>query len=76
MAAWRKAARFAESLKFFAIAASVGSTESLVMPPQLLGSADYTPEQRAVSGVGAGTVRLSIGIEDASDLVEDLALAP
>jgi cystathionine beta-lyase/cystathionine gamma-synthase len=68
-------ARFAESLKLFAIAASVGSTESLVMPPQLLGSADYTPEQRAVSGVGMGTVRLSIGIEDASDLVEDLASA-
>ena len=67
--------RFAESLKLFAIAASVGSTESLVMPPQLLGSADYTPEQRAVSGVGSGTVRLSIGIEDASDLVEDLAFA-
>ena len=67
--------RFAESLKFFAIAASVGSTESLVMPPQLLGSAAYTPEQRAVSGVGSGTVRLSIGIEDASDLVEDLASA-
>jgi cystathionine beta-lyase/cystathionine gamma-synthase len=67
--------RFAESLKFFAIAASVGSTESLVMPPQLLGSADYTQEQRAVSGVGKGTVRLSIGIEDASDLIEDLAHA-
>lgn len=65
--------RFAESLKFFAIAASVGSTESLVMPPQLLYSSDYTREQRAVSGVGPGTVRLSIGIEDASDLVEDLA---
>jgi cystathionine beta-lyase/cystathionine gamma-synthase len=67
--------RFAESLKFFAIAASVGSTESLVMPPQLLGSADYTQEQREVSGVGKGTVRLSIGIEDASDLIEDLAHA-
>ncbi len=67
--------RFAESLKLFATAASVGSTESLVMPAQLLGSAGYTPEQRAVSGVGSGTVRLSIGIEDASDLVEDLASA-
>lgn len=68
-------ARFAESLRLFAIAASVGSTESLVMPPQLLGAADYTPEQRTVSGVGPGTVRLSIGIEDASDLIEDLAQA-
>ena len=40
-------ARFAESLELFAIAASVGSTESLVMPPQLLYGGDYTASQRA-----------------------------
>ena len=39
--------RFAESLELFSIAASVGSTESLVMPAQLLHSSGYTPEQRA-----------------------------
>src|SRR5271169_189692 len=66
-------ARFAEQLKLFSIAASVGSTESLVMPPQLLSSGGYTPEQRAASLVGKGTVRLSIGVEDASDLIEDLS---
>jgi cystathionine beta-lyase/cystathionine gamma-synthase len=65
--------RFAEQLKFFSIAASVGSTESLVMPPQLLFSGGYTAEQRAASLVGKGTVRLSIGIEDASDLIADLS---
>ncbi|HWX79066.1 MAG TPA: aminotransferase class I/II-fold pyridoxal phosphate-dependent enzyme [Steroidobacteraceae bacterium] len=65
--------RFAEQLKFFSIAASVGSTESLVMPPQLLFSGGYTAEQRAASLVGKGTVRLSIGVEDASDLIADLS---
>src|SRR6202795_5133808 len=60
--------RFAESLGLFSIAASVGSTESLVMPPQLLHGGTYTSEQRAKSLVSKGTVRLSIGIEDADDL--------
>jgi cystathionine beta-lyase/cystathionine gamma-synthase len=68
-------ARFAESLELFSIAASVGSTESLVLPAPLLHGGDYTPEQRAKSLVGKGTVRLSIGVEDASDLIDDLTQA-
>src|ERR1700678_671924 len=67
--------RFAESLEFFSIAASLGSTESLVVPPQLLGGQEYTPEQRASSLIGQGTVRLSIGIEEALDLIADLSQA-
>ena len=67
--------RFAESLEYFSIAASLGSSESLVLPPQLLAGQEYTPEQRAASLIGPGTVRLSIGIEDAEDLVGDLAQA-
>jgi cystathionine beta-lyase/cystathionine gamma-synthase len=68
-------ARFAEALELFSIAASVGSTESLVLPAQLLHGGDYTAEQRAQSLVGKGTVRLSIGLEDAGDLTADLAQA-
>src|SRR5271167_4125311 len=67
--------RFAEALGLFSIAASVGSTESLVMPPQLLGGQEYTPEQRAASLITRGTVRLSIGIEDEQDLLQDLEQA-
>ncbi len=67
--------RFAEALQYFSIAASLGSSESLVLPPQLLAGQEYTPEQRAASLIGPGTVRLSIGIEDAEDLVGDLAQA-
>ena len=70
-----RAARFADALQYFSIAASVGSTESLIMPPQLLGGGEFNAEQRAQSRLGPGTVRLSIGLEDASDLIEDLSQA-
>jgi cystathionine beta-lyase/cystathionine gamma-synthase len=66
---------FAEKLQLFSVAASLGSTESLVLPPQLLGSHGPTEELQAVSGVGAGTVRLSIGLEDTDDLLADLEQA-
>jgi cystathionine beta-lyase/cystathionine gamma-synthase len=69
---FEEGARFAEALQYFSISASVGSTESLVMPPQLLAGHEYTAEQRAASLVTRGTVRLSIGLEDAADLIQDL----
>ncbi len=64
--------RFADALKLFSITSSVGSTESLIMPPQLLGGQPYTPAQRDASLIGRGTVRLSIGLEDVADLIADL----
>ena len=67
--------RLADSLKYFSIAASVGSCESLVMPPRLLAGQEYTPAQREASLIGRGTVRLSIGIEEAADLIGDLGEA-
>jgi cystathionine beta-lyase/cystathionine gamma-synthase len=67
--------RFAEALALFAIAASLGSTESLVVPPAMQQPQDLTPEQRAWSGITAGTVRLSVGVEDVDDLIGDLEQA-
>jgi cystathionine beta-lyase/cystathionine gamma-synthase len=69
------ARRFSEGLKLFALTASLGSTESLVMAPQLIGSRDFTPEQARQSGVSASTVRLSIGLEDVGDLLSDIEQA-
>jgi cystathionine beta-lyase/cystathionine gamma-synthase len=69
------ARRFSENLKLFALTASLGSTESLVMPPQLVGTRDFTPEQARQSGVTASTVRLSIGLEDVGDLIDDIEQA-
>jgi cystathionine beta-lyase/cystathionine gamma-synthase len=72
---FEEGARFAEALELFSISASVGSAESLVMPPQLLAGNVYTAEQRAASLITQGTVRLSIGLEDAEDLRQDVAQA-
>jgi cystathionine beta-lyase/cystathionine gamma-synthase len=69
------ARKFSEGLKLFALTASLGSTESLVMPPQLVGSRDFTAEQARQSGLTAGTVRLSIGLEDVGDLISDIDTA-
>ena len=67
--------KFADNLRLFHKAASLGSTESLVMAPQMLRPRDLTAEQLQLSGLGDGTIRLSIGIEDADDLLADLAQA-
>ncbi len=66
---------FSDTLEFFAITPSLGSVESLVMPAQLLRPRGLTAEQVAISGIGDGTVRLSIGIEDTDDLIADLDAA-
>ena len=67
--------RFAEALELFAITPSLGSTESLVVAPQMLGVRELTPEQVRSSAVTPGTVRLSIGLEDPDDLLEDVRRA-
>jgi cystathionine beta-lyase/cystathionine gamma-synthase len=67
--------RFAEALRLFAMTASLGATDSLVLPPQLLTTRGLSPEQLALTGVGPGTVRLAIGLEDADDLIADLGAA-
>jgi cystathionine beta-lyase/cystathionine gamma-synthase len=68
-------ARFADALQLFSMAASLGSTESLVVTAQMMGGRDLTADQQAVSGVTEGTVRLSIGLEDVDDLLADVTQA-
>jgi len=67
--------RVAEALELFSIAASLGSTESLVVPPALQQPRGLSEQQRAWTGITPGTIRLSIGIEDPDDLVDDLRQA-
>lgn len=67
--------RFADALRLFAMAASLGSTESLVVTAQMMGGRDLTADQQAVSGITEGTVRLSIGLEDVDDLLADVSQA-
>jgi cystathionine beta-lyase/cystathionine gamma-synthase len=68
-------AAFANALKLFAISASVGSTESLVQPGQLMKPRDLNPAEQQWAAVSDRTMRLSIGVEDADDLTADLQQA-
>ena len=68
-------AKFADALELFALTASLGSTESLIVAPQMMGGRELTPEQHAHSGLTDGTVRLSIGLEDIEDLLADVTQA-
>lgn len=66
------ARRCVDTLTLFALTPSLGSTESLVIAPQMMRSRELSAEQQRASGVTEGTVRLSIGLEDTDDLIEDL----
>jgi cystathionine beta-lyase/cystathionine gamma-synthase len=68
-------AKFVDALELFALTPSLGSTESLVLAPQMMRGRDLTPEQLKMSAVTEGTVRLSIGLEDPDDLHEDVERA-
>ena len=66
---------FVDALEFFAVTPSLGSVESLAMPPQFLRVRGLPAELQALSGIGDGTIRLSIGIEDTDELIGDLESA-
>lgn len=63
---------FLNSLRYFAIAVSLGDVRSLAQHPATMTHGHLTPEQRAQTGISDGTIRLSIGIEATEDLIEDL----
>ena len=65
--------RFIESLRVFSHLANVGDAKSLVIHPASTTHYRMTDADLAKAGIGPGTVRLSIGLEDADDLIEDLA---
>jgi cystathionine beta-lyase/cystathionine gamma-synthase len=65
----------AEALALFSISASLGSTESLVQPGQLMRPRDLSEQEQGWAEVQDTTLRLSVGIEDVADLIEDLKQA-
>ena len=64
-----------EGLKIFALAESLGAVESLAEHPARMTHASMPAAERERVGVGGGLIRLSIGVEDADDLIEDLEQA-
>jgi cystathionine beta-lyase/cystathionine gamma-synthase len=69
------ARRFADTLELFALAASLGSTESLLVTPQMMIGRELDAEQQRISAITEGTIRLSVGLEDPEDLLADLTRA-
>ena len=63
------------STKLFALAESLGGVESLINHPASMTHASIPREERIKNGLADGLIRLSVGIEDADDLVEDLKQA-
>jgi O-acetylhomoserine (thiol)-lyase len=64
--------RFIESLRVFSHLANVGDAKSLVIHPATTTHYRMSDEDLKKAGISAGTVRLSIGLEDAQDLIDDL----
>jgi cystathionine gamma-lyase len=64
--------RFLENTELFALAESLGGVESLINHPALMTHASVPKEQRDALGVTDSLVRLSVGIEDVRDLIDDL----
>ncbi|MCG8596541.1 MAG: cystathionine gamma-synthase [Kiloniellales bacterium] len=69
------AKRFLERVRIFALAESLGGVESLIEHPAIMTHASIPAETRAQLGIGDGLVRLSVGVEDAEDLIADLVQA-
>ncbi|MFO1415167.1 MAG: O-acetylhomoserine aminocarboxypropyltransferase [Burkholderiales bacterium] len=67
--------RLIESLQLFSHLANVGDAKSLVIHPASTTHFRMSAEDLAKGGIGEGTLRLSIGLEDAEDLIEDLSRA-
>lgn len=67
--------RTLEKLKLFALAESLGGVESLAGHPASMTHASIPHEERAKTGLSDSLIRLSVGIEDAEDLVADLEQA-
>lgn len=64
--------RFLSHLKLFTLAESLGGVESLIEHPAIMTHATIPPAHRQKLGITDGFIRLSVGIEDAEDLIEDL----
>lgn len=67
-----RAEALVKSLKYFTLAESLGAVESLISVPSQMTHASIPRERRLELGITDGLVRISVGIEDSADLLEDL----
>ncbi|CCJ95760.1 Cystathionine gamma-lyase [Cronobacter malonaticus 681] len=71
----QRAAQVIKKLRLFTLAESLGGVESLVSQPFSMTHASIPLEQRLANGITPQLIRLSVGIEDAEDLLADLEQA-
>ncbi len=64
--------RLVSNVKLFSHLANIGDTRSLIIHPASTTHSQLTPEQRMAAGAGDDVVRLSVGLEDAADIIADL----
>jgi len=69
------ARRFCDRVRVFLLAASLGGVESLVILPIYTSHYKISTAELRAAGVEPGTVRVSVGLEDPEDLIEDLRQA-
>lgn len=69
------ARKFLESVEVFALAESLGGVESLIEHPAIMTHASVPAEQRKTLGIDDSLIRLSVGVEDVDDLLQDLEQA-
>jgi cystathionine beta-lyase/cystathionine gamma-synthase len=67
--------RMMTRFEMVSFAASLGGVETTISYPEITSHRGLTPEERAELGVGPGTVRVSVGIEAADDIVADFVQA-
>lgn len=70
-----KSSKFLQSLKVFTLAESLGGYESLAELPSVMTHASVPAQQRAELGITDGLLRISVGLEDSQDLINDLERA-
>jgi cystathionine beta-lyase/cystathionine gamma-synthase len=63
--------RFVRAIRLAKLAPSLGGVETLISEPRFTSHAAMTPEERAANGIRDGFLRVSLGIEDAADLIAD-----
>lgn len=70
-----RAEKVLSQTRFFTLAESLGAVESLISVPARMTHASIPPERRRELGITDGLIRISVGVEDPEDLMEDLEQA-
>ncbi|BCU80905.1 cystathionine gamma-synthase [Polycladomyces abyssicola] len=68
----RRAEQVVKKVRYFTLAESLGAVESLISVPARMTHASIPPERRAELGITDGLIRISVGVEDIADLMDDL----